>query len=86
MQCFHLVLQNGFTPLLVACEYQHKDMVECLLTLKSVDPSASTVVGNTGLHIAAIHDSPDIANLLIDHGCPTRATNNKVIMLASEMK
>ena len=54
--------------------------MEYLLTLKSVDPSAFTVDGNTGLHIAAIHDTPDIANLLIDHevGCPTQATNNEV--------
>eukprot|EP00731_Ephydatia_muelleri_P006395 Em0003g643a len=74
--------QKGCTPLLVACEYQHKDMVEYLLSLPEVDPFASTSMdgseeGNTGLHIAAIHDSPDIADLLIRRGCPIRATNGE---------
>ena len=84
---FHLyVLQKGCTPLLVACEYQHKDMVEYLLSLPEVDPSASTSMdgseeGNTGLHIAAIHDSPDIANLLIRYGCPTKAINGEVTLV-----
>ena len=75
--------QSGYTPLLVTCEYQRKDMVEYLLSLPKVDPSASTSMdgseeGNTGLHIAAIHDSPDIADLLIHRGCPIRATNKTV--------
>ena len=81
MQCFHLVLQKRYTPLLVACEYKHKDMVEYLLTLDSVDLSASTVDGNTGLHIAAIVNFPEIVNLLIDRGCPTQATNKEVRMI-----
>ena len=61
-------------------------MVEYLLGLKGcVDPTASTSTdddesteGNTGLHIAAIHDSPEIANLLISHGCSIGATNKEV--------
>ena len=58
-------------------------MVEYLLSLPKVDPSASTSMdgseeGNTGLHIAAIHDSPDIADLLIRRGCPTKAINGEV--------
>ena len=91
--CFYFTLlsfsfvcvQKGYTPLLVACEYQHKDMVEYLLSLPDVDPSASTSMdgsgeGNTGLHIAAIHDSPEIAKLLIDR-CPTAVFNKEVKLL-----
>ncbi len=32
----------------------------------------------TGLHIAATHDYPEIAQLLIDHGCPLRIKDAEV--------
>ena len=34
----------------------------------------------TGLHLAAIHDSPDIARLLIMKGCPVDTQDEKVCM------
>ena len=34
----------------------------------------------TGLHLAAIHDSPEIANLLIMKGCPVDTQDEKVCM------
>ena len=34
--------------------------------------------GMTGLHLAAIHDSPEIASLLIEKGCPINALDKKV--------
>ena len=97
------LLQNGYTPLLVACEYKHKNMVQYFLELEmignriveckehdiskrsrivdtsvfiSMDDSSG---GMTGLHISAVHDTPDIAELLIKHKCPTRAQDREVI-------
>ena len=56
--------------LLLACENGNRDMVEYLLQLEGgrVDVSACTEDGKTGLHLAAIHDYPDVAELLIKHG------------------
>ena len=34
--------------------------------------------GMTGLHLAAIHDSPEIASLLIEKGCPINTLDNEV--------
>ena len=36
----------------------------------------------TGLHLAAIHDSPDIADLLIKNGCPVDTQDEKVCLHA----
>lgn len=36
--------------------------------------------GMTGLHLAAIHDSPEIANLLIIKGCPVDTQDEKVCL------
>ena len=36
--------------------------------------------GMTGLHLAAIHDSPEIANLLIKKGCPVDTQDEKVCL------
>lgn len=36
--------------------------------------------GMTGLHLAAIHDSPEIANLLIKKECPVDTQDEKVCM------
>ena len=72
----------------MACEYQKKDIVEYLLDLKEhVDPTACTGIseggitpeGNTGLHLAALHDAPDIAQLLIDYKCPLDVQDSQVL-------
>ena len=34
--------------------------------------------GMTGLHLAAIHDSPEIASLLIEKGCPINSLDKEV--------
>ena len=104
------LLQNGYTPLLVACEYKHKNMVQYFLELEMienriveckerdiskgpriVDPSVLISMddssggmddsggGMTGLHISAVHDTPDIAELLIKHNCPTIAQDREVM-------
>ena len=41
----------------------------------------------TGLHLAAIHDSPEIASLLIENGCPINALDEEVnsIMLPAQL-
>ena len=66
--------------MLIACEYQKADAVRYLLELSDVDVSACAehvpdssdeeIKGKSALHIAAIHDSAEIAELLIEKGCP----------------
>ena len=44
------------------------------------DPKTKRIMGHnkTGLHLAAIHDSPEIAQELIAKGCPLDAKDYKV--------
>ena len=43
------------------------------------DPKTNKVIGHkTGLHLAAIHDSPEIAQELIAKGCPLAAQDCRV--------
>ena len=66
--------------MLIACEYQKADAVRYLLELPDVDVSAcaehvpdisaEVVKGKSALHIAAIHDNAEIAEVLIKKGCP----------------
>ncbi len=71
-----ICFQAGYTPLLMACEYQRVATVKCLVEQPVVDLSAFVQEdkhGKTGeksaLHIAAIHDSSEIAKTLINKGC-----------------
>ena len=44
------------------------------------DPKSKKIIGHnkTGLHMAAIHDSPEIAEELIAKGCPLEAQDYRV--------
>jgi len=82
--------QCGYTPLLTACEYQKIDIVRYLAKIVEVNFSVCCADqhpgtneedqqgGMTGLHLAAIHDSPEIASLLIEKGCPINGLDKEV--------
>ena len=84
------ISQRGYTPLLTACEYQRIDIVRHLAKIAEVNFSACCADqdsdtdeegrqwGMMGLHLAAIHDSPEIASLLIEKGCPIDALDEEV--------
>lgn len=63
--------------MLLACDCNNRDLVEYLLKEKGVDVSLTTVDGKTGLHIAALHDYPEIADLLMDEGISISAQDNE---------
>ena len=54
--------------LLLACDNGNRGLVEYLLIEKGVDVSSTTNDGKTGLHLAALHDYPDVAEPLIKCG------------------
>ena len=81
--------QPGYTPLLIACRHQKTDIVKYFAGIDGVDFSACCESsrnnedgqkGITGLHLAAIHDSPEIARLLIEKKCPVLTQNEKVCL------
>lgn len=75
---------------MVACEYQKSETVKyllCELPEGTIYPgfppqdettTASQPVGKTGLHLAALHDHLEIAELLIEKGCPLLNQDEKV--------
>lgn len=77
---FDFPFQSGYSPLLIACEYQKAEAVKFLLELPNINVSVCAehvsdgddeeVKGKSALHIAAIHDSAEIAEMLIEKGCP----------------
>ncbi len=78
--------------MLTACEYQKVDAVHYLVGRSDVDVSdfvveSSDEGGRTGeksaLHIAAIHDSEEIAKALLDKGCKA---NRKDKMVCNQKK
>ena len=94
----YLLFQCGYTPLLMACQYQMIDIVRYLAEIAEVNFSVCcadqdsgtsadedyrlgemTGLGKmTGLHLAAIDDTPEIASVLIEKGCPINALNEEV--------
>lgn len=86
------ISQNNYTPLLVACEYQKVEMVRYLTEERTdVDISACCHTngngdGTSGLHLAAIHNSSGVAELLIKANCPLdlvdKSVSSGVICLA----
>ena len=74
----------------MACEYDNEEIIKFLLELEDpeheplVEVDACTEVNdegtgiNTGLHLAAIHDTDAVAKVLIKKGCPIDAKDAKV--------
>ena len=74
----------------MACEYDNEEIIKFLLELEDpehepiVEVDACTEVNdegtgvNTGLHLAAIHDTDAVAKILIKKGCPIDAKDAKV--------
>lgn len=74
----------------MACDYQKIEIVKYLKELVDLDAdlvdftahchSSKTEDGHgfTGLHLAAVHNSEDIARLLIEAGCPLDVVDEKV--------
>ena len=63
--------------LLLACDNGNSSLVEYLLEKKAVDVRSTTKDGKTGLHLAALHDYPDIAELLLRHGVSSTIQDNE---------
>ena len=79
------MIQAGYTPLLAACEYQNVAAAQLLLD-HGADASLCAKDGDdqegkkSGLHVAAIHDSKDIAKLLLDKECPIDTKDSEVCL------
>ena len=72
------IFQCGYTPFLMACEYQKIEIVQYLAEIAEVNISVCCEGGMTGLHLAAIHDSLEIARFLMKKGCPIDALDEAV--------
>ncbi|XP_065910261.1 uncharacterized protein [Dysidea avara] len=63
--------KKGFTPLLTACYYQKVEILRFLLEHDQVSEIAAVTVDcKTGLHLAAMHDSVEVAQLLLNKDFP----------------
>ncbi|XP_065910277.1 poly [ADP-ribose] polymerase tankyrase-2-like [Dysidea avara] len=63
--------KKGYTPLLIACYYQKMELLKFLLDHDQVSVLAAvTSDGKTALHLAAMRDSVEIAELLINKEFP----------------
>ena len=75
--------QAGYTPFLVACEYQKEEMVRYLME-EGADIRASCRVENggsglTALHLAALHNAVGVADLLLgEKACPLNEQDSNV--------
>ena len=63
--------------LLLACDIGSRDTVQYLLEEKKVDVASSTKDGKTGLHLAALHDHREVAEMLVAHGISLTAQDNE---------
>ena len=83
-------LKVGYSPLLTACDYQNVKTVKYLAGRSDVDFSdfAEEILGEgdterrgqrSGLHISAIHDSHEIAAILVEKGCKIDLKDLKVL-------
>jgi len=60
---------EGRTPLFLACEYGHTDLVSILITLPNIDLNKQMPSdGRTALHIAIFKSRKKIARILLEHG------------------
>ena len=80
-------MQKNYTALLLACEHEQLEVVKYLLEMGS-DPCACASkyekhesgegTGITGLHLAAISNSSEIAEELINSKCPLHIQDTEV--------
>jgi ankyrin repeat protein/GTPase SAR1 family protein len=68
---------KGYSMLLLACDNGNKAMMKYLLEEKGVDVSSTTTDGKTGLHLAALHDYPEVAEMLVGNGISLTAQDNE---------
>ena len=73
----YVVQMKGYTMLLLACNSGSEAMVRYLIEEGKVDVTSTTEDGKTGLHLAAIHDYPEIANILIQNGISVTAQDKE---------
>ena len=71
--------QTGYTPLLTACHNANVAAVEVLVTHDRVDTTLRDDNNQGALHLAAMHDSSSIVELLLDKGCPSDTQDSEVI-------
>ena len=71
--------QTGYTPLLTACHNANVAAVEVLVTHDQVDTTLCDDNNQGALHLAAMHDSSSIVELLLDKGCPSDTQDSEVI-------
>lgn len=71
--------ETGTTPLMLACDRDHVDIVTALLAAPGVDLHASDADGLSALHYAVIISSPALVRTLLAAGAdPTRVDNDGV--------
>ena len=63
--------------LLLAADNGNKDMMKYLLEEKRVELASTTNDGKTGLHLAALHDYREVAEMLVGHGISLTAQDNE---------
>ena len=76
--CFLKHSQTGYTPLLTACHNANVAAVEVLVTHNWVDTALCDENNQGALHLAAMHDSSSIVELLLEKGCPSDTQDSKV--------
>ena len=70
--------------LLLACNSGSEAMVRYLIEERKVDISSTTEDGKTGLHLAALHEYPEIAHILIQNGISVTAQDKERKAMNSE--
>ncbi|CAG2232037.1 unnamed protein product [Mytilus edulis] len=66
--CYILILQGGWTPLMLAARGRNQEVVKYLVTHGS-QLEATSSDGHTAVHYAAKYGQIDITKWLIDQGC-----------------
>jgi len=64
--CYIIVMQNGFTPVHLAAQESHSEMVALLLE-HSADVNAHAKNGLTPMHLAAQEDGVPTAEILVQY-------------------
>lgn len=74
-------IQSNYTPLLTACDQNNLTAAHILLSLPEVDATARNNDKQTGLHLTAMNDSAEMAELLLKKGCPSNSQDSEVISM-----